>query len=326
MKLLEKIILLTRFGRDNKRYPLDIEATLQEHSSYWTEQSKFFKDKQHHESVLHIIEQIEKLRQAYTQEVSKLDQHTSNLLRTETVDILRRDYEKFDTSKPTLATMESRIDKLDPEFVAILEHEIGYYSDWRWAGVELNPSNGYLTRAFLACDPLYLYTGQVENKDIVKQHFNRFFREKRLMWYDSLEHLPKQQLGLAVSVNVYEFWPMDPIKTEIKKVYDLLAPGGHFIFTYNNCEEMSSLDLCTNSYRSYNTKELMSRMVEMFGFEILKANDYVFGAHSLMVVKKPGELTSQKLTSPLVKIETPKVYVAGCAPGDQNYQPENHKK
>jgi hypothetical protein len=67
-------------------------------------------------------------------------------------------------------------------------------------------------------------------------------------------------------------------------------------------------------------------MVEMFGFDIVKTAEVCNGAHSWMVVKKPGELTSQKLTSPLVKIETPERYTKGCAPGNPNYQPENHKK
>ena len=51
----------------------------------------------------------------------------------------------------------------------------------------------------------------------------------------------------------------------------------------------------------------MTNMVQMFGFDIVKKDDACNGAHSFMVVKKPGTLTSQKLSSPLVKIETPKV-------------------
>ena len=50
----------------------------------------------------------------------------------------------------------------------------------------------------------------------------------------------------------------------------------------------------------------MTNMVQMFGFDIVKKDDACNGAHSFMVVKKPGDLTSQKLSSPLVKVETPK--------------------
>jgi hypothetical protein len=266
------------------------------------------------------------LRVEYTNALADLNQHTGNMLREETVDILRRDYQKFDTIKPDLALMNDRVEALDPEFTKKVSRDIGYYSDWRWAGVELNPSNGLLTRQFLSCDPLYLYTDQVVDKDIVRNKFNKFFAEKRMMFVDKIHHIPQGHLGLAVTVNLFEFWPMDPIKTHVKQVYDLLLPGGHFIFSYNDCEHIAALDLCANDYRSYNSKELMSRMVEMFGFDIVKTAEVCNGAHSWMVVKKPGELTSQKLTSPLVKIETPERYTKGCAPGNPNYQPENHKK
>ncbi len=101
---------------------------------------------------------------------------------------------------------------------------------------------------------------------------------------------------------------MDPIKDEmISRVYNLLRPGGYFIFTYNNCEQLASLDLCAGprGYRTYNTKELMTNMVRMFGFQIVSEQSHR-DTHSWMIVKKPGDLTSQKLTSPLVVIETSK--------------------
>ena len=326
MKLVDKLILLTRFLKDNKQYDLDIEETLQQHQSYWQDQQRFFKDKRKHERLDSILQQMRDLRVEYHTVLDDLNKHSSNMLREETVDILRRDYLKFDTTKPDLALMQERVEALDPEFIQKISRDIGYYSDWRWAGAELNPSNGVLTRQFLSCDPLYLYTDQVVDKELVKEKFNRFFAEKRMMFVDKIHHIPQGHLGLAVTVNLFEFWPMDPIKTHVKQAYDLLLPGGHFIFSYNDCEHVAALDLCANNYRSYNSKELMSRMVEMFGFEIVKTTEVCNGAHSWMVVKKPGELTSQKLTSPLVKIETPPTYAKGCAPGEYNYQPENHKK
>lgn len=305
MKLVDKLILLTRFLKDNKLYPLDIESTLQEHQSYWQQQTKFFKDNRKHQKLNDILQQMRDLRLQYDEALDEVNKLSSNLLRTETVEILRRDYNKFDTTKPNLQLMLDRVDALDPEFLDVISTDIGYYSDWRWAGIELNPSNGVLTRELLSCDPLYLYTDQVTDKDLIRDKFNKFYAEKRLMFVDNLNHVPQAQLGLVVSINLFEFWPMDPIKTQVKQAYDLLMPGGHFIFSYNDCENIPSLDLCANNYRSYNSKELMSRMVEMFGFDIIKTSEVKEGAHSWMVVKKPGDLTSQKLTSPIVKVETP---------------------
>ena len=47
----------------------------------------------------------------------------------------------------------------------------------------------------------------------------------------------------------------------------------------------------------------MTSMVQMFGFDIVKQENYCNGAHSFMVVKRPGKLTSQKLGAPLVEVK-----------------------
>lgn len=307
MKLVDKMVLLTRMLRDNQDYKLEIESDLQVQQSYYQDQSRFFKDKRDHKRLTEVLDKMLLLKKEHDEILHKINSTSSYLLHQEEVEILKRDYDTFATQTPNLDLMQDRIQKLDQQFLSVIKREIGYYSDWRWAGIELNPSNGFLTRAFLSCDPLYLYTGNVVDKEAVKTNFNRFFSEKRMMFYDNLLHLPQQQLGLAVSVNSYEFWPMDPIKTEMQKVYNLLLPGGHFIFSYNDCEQLASLDLCASDYRAYNTKSLMTSMSQMFGFDIVKREELCNGTHSFMVVKKPGTLSSQKLSSPLVKVETPKI-------------------
>jgi len=305
MKLVDKMLLLTRMLRDNKAYNLDIDSDLQVQQSYYEDQKKYFKDKRKHQELIDTIQEMRDLKVRHDEILKKINKTSSMLLRDEEVLILRRDYDTFAASTPTAELMDERINSLNKDFVSVIKREIGYYSDWRWSGIELNPSNGFLTNAFLANDPLYLYTGNVVDKDKVKSNFNKFFSDRRIMFYDNLLHMPQEQHGLAVSINSYEFWPIDPIKSEMQKVYNLLRPGGYYIFTYNDCEQLASLDLCANDYRAYNTKELMTNMVQMFNFEIVKQADEFNGAHSYMVVKKPGTLSSQKLSAPLVAIETP---------------------
>ena len=87
----------------------------------------------------------------------------------------------------------------------------------------------------------------------------------------------------------------------MKQVFSLLKPGGHFIFTYNDCEYEPQIDLC-QGFTSYNTKTIMSALVEIYGFDVVQSK-CVRNTHSWMVVKKPGGLTSQKLSAPLVIIK-----------------------
>jgi SAM-dependent methyltransferase len=304
MKLVDKMILLTRMIQDTEDYKLDVLPDIQQQQSFYTDQKKYVKDKSLYEQGEEILEEMQLLYKKHDEINKKLKDRISNLLRTEEVAILRRDYDRFALTEPNLDLMEERASTLEAEFIKEISKTIGYYSDWRWAGIELNPSNGILTSSMLACDPLYIYKGNVVDTDNVKNKFNSFFAEKRLMFCDHFHHLPQQQLGLAVSINCYEFWPLDPIKQEMQNVYKALRPGGHYIFTYNDCEKMAGLDFCTNDYRAYNTQTLMSNMVYGLGFDIVKEQCYR-DAQTWMVVKKPGDLTSQKLTAPLVAIETP---------------------
>jgi len=302
MKLVDKMILLTRMEQNNNDYELDVVANIQKQHSFYQDQKRHLKDKSLYEQSQSILAEMEQLHYKYNETHKQIKQKISGLLRDEEVNILRKDYGRFDATVPSFELMTERAATLTDDLVKEISKTIGYYSDWRWAGIELNPSDGKLTRSLLACDPLYVYSGNVIDTDVVKNRFNDFFAEKRLIFAGTFSHLPQQQLGLAVSINSYEFWPLDPIKQEMQQVFHLLRPGGYYIFTYNDCEKMPGLDFCTNDFRAYNTKTLMTNIAYGLGFDIVKEGTYR-ESHSWMVVKKPGELTSQKLTAPLVEIK-----------------------
>ena len=304
MKLVDKMILFSRFLRNNKDRKLQLDELLASNKDYFQEQSSYWRDKSLYNELGSALDDMQRTSSEYNNSLDKVDKKINELLREQELVVLRRDYDTYTTQERTLELMQERALK-DKEFIKEISSDVGYYSDWRWAGIELNPSTGSLTESMLACDPLYLYTGNIADTDSIRSKFNSFFADKRLMIYDDLDKLPQGQLGLATSINCYEFWPIDPIKDEMRKVYNILCPGGYFVFTYNDCEREASLDFLAGAeaYRSYNTRTLMKSMVEMLGFDIVKEQCYR-EANSWMVVKKPGDLTTQKLGAPLVKIET----------------------
>lgn len=304
MKLVDKMILFSRFLRNNKDRKLQLDELLASNKEYFQEQSRYWRDKSLYNELGSALDDMQRTSSEYNNSLDKVDKKINELLREQELVVLRRDYDTYTTQERTLELMQERALK-DKEFIKEISSDVGYYSDWRWAGIELNPSTGSLTESMLACDPLYLYTGNIADTDSIRSKFNSFFADKRLMIYDDLDKLPQGQLGLATSINCYEFWPIDPIKDEMRKVYNILCPGGYFVFTYNDCEQEASLDFLAGAeaYRSYNTRTLMKSMVEMLGFDIVKEQCYR-EANSWMVVKKPGDLTTQKLSAPLVSIET----------------------
>lgn len=302
MKLVDKMILFNQFLRENKNHKFDIDQDLQSHKDYFKKQSRYWKDKHLYEYIDETLDNLISLSKIYRQSIDKINENTNELLREQELVVLKRDYDDYATRVCDLKLIQERA-SLNKDLIKLITTDIGFYSDWRYAGIELNPSTGIHTTSMLACDPLYLYTGNITDTNNIKNKFNNFFAEKRLMFYNNLDSLPQNQLGLATSINCYEFLPIDPIKDEMRNVYNLLRPGGYFIFTYNDCEQEASLDFLNGpgAYRTYNTKTLMTSMVQMLGFDIIK-HECWREAHSWMVVKKPGDLSSKKLSAPLVKI------------------------
>ena len=54
------------------------------------------------------------------------------------------------------------------------------------------------------------------------------------------------------------FYLLIPIKDEMKQVYNILRPGGYFIFTFSDCEIEAQLDLLgwAEVTIPYNTKPI----------------------------------------------------------------------
>ena len=99
----------------------------------------------------------------------------------------------------------------------------------------------------------------------------------------------------------YEHLPLDPIKDEARILLTKLAPGGSLFFSYNDCEQRSSLEMC-NGYRAYQTYTQMHNMYYGLGYDIQDNRSFDGGTHTVMHVKRPGKMVSQKINSPMLGI------------------------
>lgn len=299
-----KLLLFNRFLEQNKDYNCDIDFELERCNDFFTDQSKFWGNKERHKKIQQTLGEMRELLVEYREAVAEINQASSDMLRKEEQLVIKRDYDRFATQPLDINLVLERQQQIDPVFMEIIRSEIGFLSDWRYAGLELNPSNGVLTRSMLACDPFYVYNGTLTDTEEIKSKFNNFFAEKRLFFYDDFDKLPRNGIGLATCINYYEFLPLDPIKEHLRNVFNLMMPGGQYVFTYSDCELEPGLDLLTgqDGYRCYNTKTLMESLAYSVGFDIVSSSNYK-EVHSWMVVKKPGDLTSQKLSAPIVTID-----------------------
>ena len=155
----------------------------------------------------------------------------------------------------------------------------------------------------VGCDPLYVYCKKKVVANLVRDKFNEFYAKRRLRIYDHLDKFPQNQIGLAVCINLFEYLPLDPVKDITKKIFNILRPGGMFLLSYNNCEERRSLELLSNNFRCYGTKNLMTNMLYSQGYDITDSGTTDDGAWNWMIVQKPGVLKTQRLNGPGVAIK-----------------------
>ncbi len=235
MKLVDKMITLSSILKNNNESLLTNDNLI-EKQKFFEKQSSLWKNKSNYETIINILQEMQELTDQYNKQISQVNNQASNLLFKQENEIRQKDY--LDYQKVVdIKVIQERIDSYTPTAINELSLQIGRYSSWEYAGVELNPSTGRLTNKFLACDPLYIYNGHATDPQKITSQFNSFFGKKRLFFYKNIDDLPTNQLGLAVNIGTYEFMPTDPIKEEMKEIINVLSPGGHFLFTYNDCEQ-----------------------------------------------------------------------------------------
>ena len=302
MKLLDKLILLNRQQKELPTAHLDFMDYIHDTYNYYSGLKKFYKNTDQIDNILKALTQLSDDLEHYNKQHFKFIDSVDKRIRHEEVNIIRRNYEHYEREKLiTYDIVAERNGSLSSEALERIKVDIARFTDWRYAGLELFPADGQLTQQMIGCDPLYLYSGHFIETDKIAEKFNDFFFDKRLLIYNNYEDLPQGQIGFACSVNHYEYLPLDPIKDEIVKVRDLLMPGGYFLFTFNDCEHIPSLDFCTNFYRSFNTKSRMIAVTEGLGLEVEYTCDHN-GAWSWLVCRKPGKFKTIKQSAPMVQV------------------------
>ena len=145
---------------------------------------------------------------------------------------------------------------------------------WKWPAMEIRPAYGDISQHLTACDPLYLVDTDPELFKNVKKMWTPEY-QTRVRYYTVKENekrifhqLPQHQFGLIVTVDFFNFRPLELIERYLKEMYLLLRPGGMVIFTYNNCDYPIGVDNFENSYYCYTPGRHVKAIAEKIGFRI----------------------------------------------------------
>jgi SAM-dependent methyltransferase len=157
-------------------------------------------------------------------------------------------------------------------------------------------------------DPLYLVDTMQELLDPCVQQFTLDY-QRRLRVYvvddykqpNPLEQLPNGQFGLIFAYNFLNYKPLSVIERYLREFAIKLRPGGHAVFTYNDCDRSQGVGLAEKNFMCYTPGAAVRQLVEQTGLliEEHRLADYDL---AWMDVRRPGEIKSYRGAQTLAKI------------------------
>lgn len=177
--------------------------------------------------------------------------------------------------------------------------------DWRYPTLEIGCRDGEWTKHLISSDPLYLVDPHREFLESAvskyPEEYQRRVRKYQIRDWDFKE-LPQNQFGFAFSWNHFNYMSLDTVKQYLKSMYQVLRPGGVFMFSYNNADLPAAAGHAESYFMSYIPKSMLLPMVESLGFEISATFDFE-PAVSWIEVRKPGELETVKAHQVLGRVK-----------------------
>lgn len=170
---------------------------------------------------------------------------------------------------------------------------------WRHPTLYIRPNSTHFLNALKASDILYV----MEQCDVTEWFESvsgptYFEKSVRFRIIDEnkntfiTQYYPPEQMGFILMENFLTFKPLEIIKQYLNESMELLKPGGHLLFTYNNCDLASGARNFENGLYCYTPGKMLRLICEEIGFEV--EDDTTTNRVSWFYLKKPGTLTSLK--------------------------------
>jgi SAM-dependent methyltransferase len=188
--------------------------------------------------------------------------------------------------------------------------KITQYSDWHYPALQINPRSKKWIDPMVAGDPLYLTHSNISIvNDMIKEYPELY--QNRLRLYEIVDRdfskLPMAQFGFVLCWDNFNHLSLDKIEKYIREVWKLLHPGGHFIFSYSNCDLEGPALRAECHAGSYASASWLTTLLNAIGYEITALhNDETgdaFNTHiSWADIKKPGDLKTVKVAQAMAQL------------------------
>jgi len=202
---------------------------------------------------------------------------------------------------------------LNDEIRGMIQNRIYLYSNHLYAGLILGCRFREWIPPMVANDPLYLTN--YDNKDLIEQIISEYpdVYQRRVRIYQIADQdysiLPQQQFSIVLSWDYLPWIHAREFEKCLAQVFDLLRPGGIFIFSYTNCDLLPSAEKSLDGYRGWASGHRLKQLAKQIGYEIVSMIDYAVDDPMVCYVswaelKKPGELKTIKSRQALGEIKS----------------------
>ena len=196
------------------------------------------------------------------------------------------------------------------ELEAEIISKITEYSNLLYPALQINPRSKKWIDPLVASDPLYLTHYNISLvKELIKPYPELY--QNRLRLYEiadrDFSRLPQAQFSLVLCWDYLNYLSIEKVETYVRRVWNLLRPGGCFIFSYSNCD-LAGTSLRADSWAcAYASSRWLKKLCNEIGYEISELKDFetgdAFHTHvSLAILKKPGKLTTVKAAQAIAEI------------------------
>jgi SAM-dependent methyltransferase len=182
-----------------------------------------------------------------------------------------------------------------PDTEQDVKQRIMLHTSWRYPAMEIGCRDGEWSQYMVAADPLYLVDPYQDFLDTANCRFTPEYqarlRKYRIRNHD-LSALPQNQMSFVFSWGYFNYVSMDTVKLYLRQIFDLLRPGGVFMFSYNNGDTTHGAGMAESFSQTYMPKSLLIPLCESLGYTIHSA----FDQHNLswLEIQQPGHLHTVK--------------------------------
>lgn len=275
----------------------------------------------------------------YSHEYKKIIDHSNDIIIKikDFIENINDDIDKqasvvFDTTEYKETFNGKKFNQLlptNPEIESLIHNSISKYSEWKFPGLQICR---YLTKndwqvsanlqeyaiaktridAMVANDPLYLLGNDEQILQNIIEPFPETYRRRlRLYKFENkdLSVLPQNQFGLIVCWDFLNYLPIADVEHYLKSFMLLLRPGGVLVFSYNNCDIEKSADSAEKFRACWATIRSIKQIISNIGYDFitnhdLPANDILDTYVSWIEVRKPGQLTTLRLSQAIGRVLT----------------------